>query len=266
MMTYFKVLLFLALFSLPLKSSAKIIETFHIADVVPMIDEECWFLVDLDNTLFEAKQALGHADWFYDEIQKRIKQGMNREEAIRDAYPLWIKVQSVCEVQPLENDFVSAILFLQSRGVVVMGFTHRQPYVVQSTFRQLKSIGIDFLKTAPSQETLIISANYPTIYTQGVYFVGDYNKKGDLLMPFLKEINKIPKKIVFIDDKKKNVEELENLLSKEGIEYLGIHYRAIEKAPPRFSPEVAAFQYQFLGKIISNETALFLMEKNRHQR
>lgn len=47
---------------------AKIIETAHIADAIPYIDEETWFLVDLDNTMFESKQALGHANWFYDEI------------------------------------------------------------------------------------------------------------------------------------------------------------------------------------------------------
>ena len=40
----------------------KIIETNTIENVLPLIDEETWFLVDLDNTLFQAKQALGHVN------------------------------------------------------------------------------------------------------------------------------------------------------------------------------------------------------------
>lgn len=96
----------LALFFLPIITEAKIIETAHIVEVISYIDEDTWFLVDIDNTLFEAKQALGHANWFYDELQKRLERGMSREEAIRDAYPGWIKTQRVCPVKPLEEEFV----------------------------------------------------------------------------------------------------------------------------------------------------------------
>ncbi|MCA9761219.1 MAG: DUF2608 domain-containing protein [Streptococcus sp.] len=88
--------LFILTLLFPLLGEAKIIETAHVADAIQFIDEDAWFLVDLDNTMFEAKQALGHANWFYDEMQQRLQNGMNREEAIRDAYPGWIKTQQVC--------------------------------------------------------------------------------------------------------------------------------------------------------------------------
>src|SRR5579862_4236888 len=102
----------------PLLCGAKIIETAHIADAAAYIDEDTWFLVDLDNTMFEAKQALGHADWFYDRLEEKLKNGMNREEAIRDLYPDWIKTQRVCPVQPLEENFVPTLIALQNRGIV----------------------------------------------------------------------------------------------------------------------------------------------------
>lgn len=54
---------------------AKIIETNHINNVLPLIDEDTWFLVDLDNCMFEAAQALGHASWFYDEVWQRMQKG-----------------------------------------------------------------------------------------------------------------------------------------------------------------------------------------------
>jgi hypothetical protein len=238
---------------------AKIIETRHIEDVIPLIDHETWFLVDLDNCMFEGAQALGHANWFYDELQQRMQNGMSREEAIRDAYPGWIKTQKACRVKPLETSFVPTLLKLQNEGVVVMGLTHRQPSVVDSTIRQVASLGFNFLTTAPSRECFSVPAKTQTLYSHGILFVGDYNKKSDIFEPFLCMVNQQPKKIVFIDDKRKNVEELENL-TRYGIEYIGIHYTAIEYAKPVYVREIAAFQSKFLDQIMSNEAALLLME------
>lgn len=94
---------------------AKIIKTHHIAEVIPLIDETTWFLVDLDNCLFEGAQALGHAGWFYDEINQRKKKGMSKEDAIFDVYPQWIKLQKASRVKPLEENFVPALLALQEK-------------------------------------------------------------------------------------------------------------------------------------------------------
>lgn len=236
---------------------AKIIETRFIDDVVPLIDEDTWFLVDLDNCMFEGAQALGHANWFYDELQERMQKGMSREEAIRDAYPIWIKTQKLCKVKPLEANFVPALTRLQAKGVVIMGLTHRQPSVADSTIQQVNSLGFNFLRTAPSKETFSVPAPTPTLYSQGILFVGDYNKKNDVFEPFLSLLGKTPKKIVFIDDKRKNIEELERL-TNYGIEYIGIHYTAIEYAKPVYVREIAEFQLDYLmqnGKWLSNEEA-----------
>lgn len=238
---------------------AKIIETKHVQDVLPLIDEDTWFLVDLDNCMFEGAQALGHANWFYDEMQQRMQRGMSREEAISDAYPDWIKAQRVSNVKPLEDSFVPTLLQLQGRGITIMGLTHRQPSVADSTVRQVRSLGFDFLATAPFEGSFTIPAKTPTLYDQGILFVGDYNKKIDIFEPFLSMIKKTPKKIVFIDDKRKNVEELE-ALTKYGIDYIGVHYTAIEDAKPVYVREIAEFQYKFLDQIMSNEEALILME------
>lgn len=242
-----------------LRMEANIIETQHIEEVLPFIDQDTWLLVDLDNCMFEAAQALGHASWFYDQLQQRMQKGMNRNEAIADAYPGWIKTQKVCKVKPLENNFVPILLALQNKGVTIMGLTHRQPSVADSTARQVNSLGFDFLLTAPSKESFVVPAKTPTLYFQGILFVGDYNKKIDIFEPFLSILKKSPKKIVFIDDKRKNVEELENL-TKYGIEYTGVHYTAIEHSKPVYSREIAEFQYKFLDQIMSNEAALLLME------
>lgn len=240
---------------------AMVIESRNIVEVIPLIDQETWVLVDLDNCMFEAAQSLGHANWFYSELQKKIQEGMSKEDAIRETYPLWIEAQKLCKVKPLEESFVPTLVDLQKKGNVIMGITHRQPSVADSTLKQISSLGFDFLTTAPSKETFSIPSKTPTLYTQGVLFVGDYNRKIDILLLFLAQLKQQPKKIVFIDDKKKNVEELE-VLTKNGIEYIGVHYTAIEYVKPVYNQEIADFQSKFLKQIMSNEAAQMLMKHN----
>ncbi|MFN4174396.1 MAG: DUF2608 domain-containing protein [Parachlamydiaceae bacterium] len=238
---------------------AKVISTRYIQDVLPLIDKETWFLVDLDNCMYEGAQALGHANWFYDEMQKRLEKGMTRDEAIADCYPGWIKTQKVCKVKPLEEDFIKVLIELQTKGATLMGLTHRQPLVFESTLAQIASLGFDFSLASPSQESFSLPAKTPALYTSGVLFVGDYNKKIDLFLSFLSIIGKKPKKVVFIDDKKKNVDELETL-SSIGIDYTGVHYTAIDHAKPIYHREIAEYQLKHLDQILSNEAALILMQ------
>lgn len=242
---------------------ARVIETRHVEDILPYIDKDTWLLVDLDNTMFEGREALGHACWFGDELEQRLKQGMSRDEAIADIYPLWIETQKVNSVKPLEKNFIPTLKSLQREGITIMGLTHRQPSVVDSTVRQVHSLDFDFTTSAPFQGTLIVPARTPTEYYHGILFVGEYNRKIDVFEPFLKMIHKTPKKVVFIDNRRKNVDELESL-SQQGIEYLGVHYTAINFAPCVYNPDVAAFQYKYLHQILSNADALLLM-KNQGQ-
>lgn len=242
-----------------LEIQAKIIETKRVEEILPYIDDETWLLVDLDNCMFQAAQALGHANWFYDLLQQRLEKGMSRDEAIADAYPYWIKTQKVCKVKALEETFVPLLLALQNKNTTIMGLTHRQPSVADSTVRQVNSLGFDFVPSAPAKNNFVVPAKNPTLYYQGILFVGDYNKKIDIFESFLHIIQKKPKKVVFIDDKRKNVEELE-VLTNFGIEYMGVHYTAIEKSIPVYSREIADVQYKFLDQILSNEAALLLME------
>ena len=49
-------------------------------------------------------------------------------------------------------------------------------------------------------------------------------------------------------------------IANYGIEYIGMHYTAIEHAKPVYVREIAEFQYKIMNQIIGNEAALILME------
>lgn len=257
-------ILFCTLASLiPFQMEAKIIETRTIENILPLIDKDTWLLVDLDNTTFEGKQALGHTKWFYDKAHKKMKDGLTLEEATKECYPEWIEVQKVCPVNPVEAAFIPELNLLQQQGIIVMGLTHRQPSLVESTLRQVNSLGLNFFDSAPVKDSFIVPSETPTKYVQGILFTEEYNKKGEIFVRFLSIIDQKPKKVVFIDDKKSHVEEMERALTGIGIGYIGVHYTAIEHAEKVYSPEIAEFQYKISNKILSNEGALLLMQHDQ---
>ena len=91
-------------------------------------------------------------------MNTRMEKGMSRDEAIADAYPDWIKTQKACRVKPLEESFVPVLLMLQSKKTTIMGLTHRQPSVADSTARQVNSLGFDFSTTAKSKDSFVFPA------------------------------------------------------------------------------------------------------------
>lgn len=254
------ILLYAVMALIPLLGEGKIYQTTTVDTILPLVDQDTWVLIDLDNTTFEGKQALGHTDWFYDRAHALMREGMTLEEATRECYPLWIEVQKVCPVKPVETAFIPALVEMQKQGIIVMGLTHRQPSIADSTIRQVNSLGLNLLNSAPDQSTFVVPSETPTKYTEGVLFTGEYNKKGEIFTLFLSIINQKPKKILFIDDKRGHVEDVGNAVSSLGIEYIGVHYTACEYLEKVYDPEIAAFQLKVLNSILSNEAALLLME------
>lgn len=249
-----------AIIFVPFINEAKIIETFTVETVIPLIDGNTWLVVDIDNTVFEGKQALGHTEWFYDKAHMLMNEGMTLEEATRQCYPEWIEIQKVCPVKPVEAAFIPTLKRVQQDEIVIMGLTHRQPSLADSTIAQLSSLGWSFQPTAPVEKSFVVPSSTPTLYTRGVLFTGEYNKKGEIFISFLSMIDQRPEKVIFIDDKINHVEDVEKVLIEQGIECIGIHYRAIENAEKVYYPEIAEFQRKIFKRIISNEAALLLMQ------
>ncbi len=234
--SYVRNKLFLLLALTPFVLNARIIESSSIDEAVTHFMPEAWIMVDLDHTLFQAKQSEGHLFWIYNELDKHLEMGMTREEAITAIYPSWIESQKQCPVETLEASFVPHLLALQRKGAIVMGFTQRPPEIAESTAEQVLSLGINFLSTAPSQETFFLPFRHSALYSNGILFASDYNTKGEVLSPFFKRINKIPAKVVMIDDKRKNLEDIEAVLAELKVEYLGIHYTAIQHVKSNYTP------------------------------
>lgn len=96
-------------------------------------------------------------------------------------------------------------------------------------------------------------------YAEGVILSG-FLPKSDCLGAFLDYAQWMPQSLIFIDDKKENVEDIANLAQQRGIEYHGIYYLGADlfPSPLEFSEARAQLQLDTMltkGTWLSDEEA-----------
>ncbi|MBH1988744.1 MAG: DUF2608 domain-containing protein [Myxococcaceae bacterium] len=179
-----------------------------IVEVKKHVNETSLLVFDLDNTVFQAAVAHCHANVFYDQV----KTGTDPVEA----YSLWENAQENCPVSAVEASTPDWIRSFQKRGIQVMGLTSRGFTALETTKRQLQSIGVDLALTAPN----IDWENYDS----GILFVSVYKSKGEQLIDFLKAQSKTYSRVVMVDDLKKNLESVGESLAKANVPFTGLYY------------------------------------------
>jgi hypothetical protein len=131
--------------------------------------------------------------------------------------------------------------------------------LLDRTLAQLAPLQIDFSSTAQIKETLLFVDLQGTIYKQGIIFVGHGIEKGPALIAYLKRLNKNPKRIVVIDDKLSNIENIAKTLEPLGIDFVGIRYSGVDDKVKAFNPKIADLQWEHFKRILSDEEALQLL-------
>lgn len=216
--------------------SPTIIECRSMSEFSPLIDRQTWVLLDLDNTVFQSSTPYGHVGWLDDLVADLMSQGLSREESFHSIFPRWKQAQQEISVVSLEPAMISAIHRLQEEGITIMGVTHRESFLVDRTLELLRGLELDFGRTAPVEKAFEFQAVERVVYDHGILFVHTFNDKGEVFLLFLDKIGKRPEKMLFVDDKKKNVEQMVRMGVSAHIPIIGVHYTAIEHGPKIYQP------------------------------
>lgn len=213
-------------------------------EIEKYIDKETLILLDLDHTVFETKNyGYGHANWFYDRLEKGKTIGIEEEQTIKKVFPHWLHSQKNAQVKPVEALTPKLIQQLQSQGYFVMGLTSRQVPLVDMTINHLKSLNIDFSSNQLPQETLNAGFNAPTQMKAGILFCSEYNNKGEVLHAYLDKLHIHPKKMLIVDDSMRNIQSVIHSYSKEST-VTGLYYPLVaEYKKQHWNPEHAHKAY-----------------------
>lgn len=86
----------------------------------------------------------------------------------------------------------------------------------------------------------------PAIFNRGILFA-NRNDKGESLELFLEAVKKKPKKIVYIDNRMRQVDSVKRICDRHGIEFVGIHYTKVyELSNPQLDRKIVDKQFSYL--------------------
>lgn len=227
--------------------NSQIIESDTIAEVLNHIEDQDTLVVfDIDNTLAAPQQELGSDEWFNFMIQEKMAEGFDFTQAANIILPTYFHIQFHISLLPIEEQSSEILYDLIQRGIPTMALTARSIYVANRTHEQLNQINIAFSMPHAQSQELALSMPKPCIYKHGILF-SDQNDKGETLLCFLDNINYHPKKIIFVDDKFKNLRAVEDDLFRRQISFLGIRFTRCDEKIKNFDGAKAAQQlHQFL--------------------
>ena len=238
---------------IPKASSSAIVETKDISDVLRYVKPNTLVLFDIDNTLIEPLQTLGSDQWFSWRIQYYAKKGYDPSQAVDLALMDWIPLVCLTEVKAVEPQAPNLVRRLQEEGFVVMGLTTRSTILRARTFQQLASAGIQLARTAPSKEEVVFLNPYEVIYKNGILFTSGTDK-GRALFTFLAAIKeKDPQEVLFINDKRSNLEEVQQACKERGVPFIGLRYGYLDDKVRKFSEEAAEEQFRHISKFFTEK-------------
>jgi len=219
----------------------EIVELDRLVDVLAYCDtqenkqENLLVIWDIDNTLASSPIEVGTDQSFVYLYKKEMnKTGSSIEEAVDIVLPEYWKIQERVELETSEENTLDILKKIKANAPSI-ALTARSPQIKDLTLGQLQKAGFgEFSSLLPHQE--VIQLDFLAGYKKGIIFCGN-NDKGKTLFYMLDKASYFPTKIIFIDDKVKNLKVVEKACLEQGIEFIGLRYNAYDERVKNFSPE-----------------------------
>lgn len=252
----------------------EIVEANTIAEIIEHIKHikpGALIVFDLDNTVYEPKQLIGSDQWFEAHIKHmEIVLGPDQKKtALHQTVDLYNHVQKHTEVKSVEERTAEFINDLHEHHTVI-ALTTRGKELTAATLKQLESIDVSFnLAEHVKDKEVDLSSKGPySTAKHGVIFAGGRDK-GACLLHYLEELGCHEgtfSEMVFIDDKRRNVEQVAAAAEALGISFLGIRYGHLDHKIPKVDLKLSAIQlehHKATGKFPDDAEAAALLSKQQ---
>lgn len=205
-------------------------------DLINSLQPRDYFVVDVDDTLI-TPQAMMFRDrspfyGFLDNIKKHAPKNLPE---ILSTWRLSRKAILV------EAQWPSILKDLNTKGITVLALTQFNTGKcgkIDSTEKwraeELAKMRLNFSPFAMEKIETIIAHDDPATLFQGILFTGSHSK-ADVLKVFINK-NHQPSKIVFLDDRLHQVENIFGFCKNANISYHGYHYLGASQLP--YHPEL----------------------------
>ncbi|MGE0670955.1 MAG: DUF2608 domain-containing protein [Parachlamydiales bacterium] len=223
--------------------------------------EKTIVLLDVGGTLLAYPDAVLHPDhetWKYEWFQKHCPMIAKEEKIAFDR----IILGTLDKWKLLDPKWPEVIIQAQGLGIKVAAFTKvaLDPSIRGSRAQILRDLGIPFKDDLP---TLANGDFYE--YAQGVIET-EHPAKGPVLKEILSNLSERPEKIIFVDDRMKQIKSVDDACRELEIPCIAFHY-VPHSSPPHLDEKIADYQLSALvreGRWVSESEALLEMEKREN--
>lgn len=204
---------------------------------------------DIDNTLLAMEQGLGADQWY--EWQKDLAENDQcNSQNVGNRFAVQGALFYASAMRSTQEDAARQVKTIQDRGIPVIVLTSRgQDYRLQ-TFRELRRNGHSFTHSAIGpqggydQPFIPVENGRLSRYEDGVFMTAGQHK-GEMLHALLEKTGTaMPRVIVTVDDKQKNLDAIKETFSALDIPVHAWRYSREDKNVQDFDPEKANTQWQ----------------------
>lgn len=241
-------------------------------------DKNTLVIFDINDVLLEQKELLfkKQNSTLLKNLLKEMSANMSNEEE-QTLYSVVVQRPVVY----VDENFVRIIHDLQNKNVKVIALTNGLVgtcgYVKSMDrllIQQLRDLDYhlekSWLDLKNAQIYMTKSKDRKILFAEGIVFANKMiskASKGESLLAFFKYADFYPKKVIFIDDKLKNLKSVSNILEKQGVEFIGFEYTKAKnrKDSPVITKEHAKLQLSILKKrhkLLSDEEIDKILHNN----
>jgi hypothetical protein len=225
------------------------------ADTMKLIEvagkEGLLVVFDIDNTLLAMEQGLGSDQWY--DWQKHLSESDQCNPSnVGERFAVQGALYFVSAMRLTQEDGAKQVKTIQDQGVPVIALTSRGMDYRLQTFRELRRNGLGFSYSAIGPEGGIAEPFVPvadgrlSLYEDGVFLTAGQHK-GQMLYSLLqKTVTPLPRVIVMIDDKQKNLDAVKETFSALNIPVHAWRYTGEDKNVKAFNTEQADTQWNAL--------------------
>lgn len=214
--------------------STGVIEEGDMRRVLRETDDATLVVFDIDNTLIAPEGYEGsdeRFDWLY---ASAIAAGVPKPVALKRADDTFNREQYGVRVHSVDPSTPAVFAELRARRVPFFALTARSTPVRRITVEQLMSVGLgmDELPRAWAD-----SSGIPC--QSGVFFNGEGgDTKGESLLKIINASGLKIRRVVFVDDKLRNVKDVDTSLTAAGIRHLCVRFSRKDAEIARFHAEM----------------------------
>jgi hypothetical protein len=209
----------------------------EIEEILPYIRAEklcgpCTLVAfDIDETLVWATKPEARSQWFNEQMDAYKAKGLSSEEALRYFFTAHLSAHATSNMFTVDKDTNNLFAQLAQQQIHVIGLTARDPMMSPITKEQFKKAKLQFPTPVPRWNEILVldGPKKPIMAINGIIYSSGQDK-GVALGLVLDKLSYRPSLLIFVDDMRYNIENVERLANERNIPFIGFHLQKYEES------------------------------------